>query len=89
MGSLFQPMKERDGNVYCLSVLILRRITIAVVRQYAGRLEGNKMVLNLSTLPPELLVILSFPIVSKRQSNCEIMSKSFSLLRKLELFKVK
>ena len=58
------------------------------MRQYAGRLEGNQMVLNLITLSLELPVILYFPIVSKRQSNCEIMSKSLAFLENLN-FKVK
>ena len=35
------------------------------VRQYARRLEENQMVLTLSTLSPELAVVLYFPIVSK------------------------
>ena len=59
-----------------------------VERHYAGEFEVNQMVLTLPTLSPELPVILSFPIVSKRQSNCEIMSKSLAFLENLN-FKVK
>ena len=59
-----------------------------LLRQYASRLEGNQIVLSLSTLSPELPVVLSLPIVSKLQSSCEIMSKRLAFLENLN-FKVK
>ena len=83
-------MKGRDGYVYSLSVLIfVQNDYCTFVHQYAERLEEKPNDLDFEhPLSPELSVILYFSIVSKRQSNCEIMSKSLACLENLN-FKVK